>query len=78
MRPSNSQNSSSTSYLKIFELEVENDINARTVTKLHSYGVVFKDFDKEYQKNQDFGQNISNPARCSAFFMYALFLLKNK
>ena len=83
---SNSQNSSSTSYLKIFELEVENDINARrdnslgnhTVNRLHSFGVVFVDFDKEYQKTQDFRQNISNPARCSAFFMYIHFLLENK
>ena len=36
------------------------------------------DFDKEYINNQDFRQNVSNPARCSAFFMYILFLLKIK
>ena len=47
-------------------------------SRLHSFGVVFVDFDKEYFKNQDFRQNVSNPARCSAFFMYTLFFLKNK
>ena len=42
--------------------------------------MVFVDFDREYLNFQDFRQNISNPARPSAFFMtlYTLFLLKNK
>ena len=53
-------------------------LSASHTSRLHSFGVVFVDFDKEYFKNQDFRQNVSNPARCSAFFMYTLFLLKNK
>ena len=55
-----------------------NSLGNHTVNLLHSFGVVFVDFDKEYLKNQDFRQNISNPARCSAFFMYTLFFLENR
>ena len=40
--------------------------------------MVFVDFDREYLNFQDFRQNISNPARSSAFFMYTFFLLEIK
>ena len=51
--------------------------------KPHSKSIVqfwgsFCGFWQGILKKQDFRQNISNPARCSAFFMYTLFLLKNK
>ena len=51
-----------------------NSLGNHTVNRLYSFGVVFVDFDKEYLKIQDFRQNISNPARSSAFFMYTFFL----
>ena len=40
--------------------------------------MVFVDFDKENINIQDFRQNISSPARSSAFFMYTVFFLQVK
>ena len=40
--------------------------------------MVFVDFDKENINIQDVHQNISNPARSSAFFMYTVFFLEIK
>ena len=61
------------------DLTMTTRTDTRLATDLKSVqNTVFVDFDKEYLKNQDFRQNVSNPARCSAFFMYTLFLLINK
>ena len=57
-------------------IPLTNSLGNHTVNRWHSFGVVFEYFDKEYQNNQDFWQNISNPACCSAFFTYTLFYWK--
>ena len=49
-----------------------------TVNTLHSFPVVFVEFDKEDVNFHDFRQNILNPARCCAFFMYTLFFWKSR
>ena len=49
-----------------------------SINTLHSFPVVFVDFDKEDVNFHDFRQNILNPARCCAFFMYTLFFLEIK
>ena len=55
-----------------------NSLGNHTVNILHSFPVVFVDFDKEDVNFHDFRQNILNPARCCAFFMYTLCFLEIK
>ena len=54
-------------------LDIVNSSGNHTVNNLHSFSVVFIDFDREDLNFQDFCKNISNPTRSSAFFMYTVF-----
>ena len=55
-----------------------NSLGNHTVNNLHSFSVVFVDFDRENVNFHEFCQNILDPARSSAFFMYTIFFLEIK
>ena len=58
--------------------DIVNSLGNHTVNSLHSFSMVFVDFDREDVNFQDFFQNVLHPTRSSAFFMYTIFFLDIK